>query len=54
MTLPPWMETQIWKEIETIEESKKMQTTPHHYLPSALRHLRRANQLSDHYNALII
>jgi len=25
MTLPPWMETQIWKEIETIEESKKMQ-----------------------------
>ena len=54
MTLPVWLETQIWKEIEAIEESKKMQTTPHHYLPSALRHLRRANQLSEHYNALII
>ena len=25
MTLPAWLETKVWKEIETIEESKKMQ-----------------------------
>ena len=25
MTLPTWLETKVWQEIETIEESKKMQ-----------------------------